>query len=73
MSGKTEKTYWWLIVLFIIGNTVFANVFANLFALGILGLPLGVGVSGALTLIALFILRQRERAHKILEARGLSP
>ncbi len=56
---RHEKSSWglvgWLSLVLIIGNLVFANLFMQF--MGFIGLPLGVGVSGLLTLIVFFILR----------------
>lgn len=49
-----KRLFWWLMLLFGVGNMVFVNVLANVFGMGMLGLPVGVGVSGLLTL-ALFL------------------
>ena len=48
---------WRLSLVLIIGNLVFVNLFMN--SIGLIGLPLGIGVSASLTLIVFFILRQR--------------
>ncbi len=57
-----KRLFYWLGLLFAVGNLVFANTFANLFALGFWGLPLGIGVSGSLT-IAVSLILQRRREH----------
>ncbi len=54
-----KRLFWWLGLLFAVSNLVFVNVFANLFALGISGLPLGIGVSGSVTLLVFFLVQQR--------------
>ncbi len=60
---RHEKSSWtlfgWLSVLFVIGILVFANLFLQF--MGFIGLPLGIGVSGSLTLIVFFILRPSTR------------
>ncbi len=51
MNVKAEKKlYWRLVLLFGVGNLVFANALANLAGFGFWGLPLGIGVSGSLTI-----------------------
>ncbi len=67
MSGtaetRHEKSSWglfgWLSLLFIIGNMVFTNLLLQF--MGFIGLPLGIGVSGSLTLIVFFMLRPSTR------------
>ncbi len=54
-----SREFWWLTLLFAVGNLVFANTFANLFALGFWGLPFGVGFSGSLTIAVSLILQRR--------------
>ncbi len=56
-KGFPWALFGWLSLLFAVGNLVFANIFAQ--SMGLIGLPLGVGVSGSLTLIVFFVLRQR--------------
>ncbi len=53
----SKRVFWWLVVLFGVGNLVFANIFLQF--IGFMGLPLGVGVSASLTLIALSMLRRK--------------
>ncbi len=58
---KTEtvpkRLFLWLTILFVVGNFIFTNIFVQL--VGFMGVLLGIGVSGSLTLIVLFMLRQR--------------
>ncbi len=58
-----KRLFWWFGLLFAVGNLVFANTFANLFALGFWGLPLGIGVSGSLTLIVSFMWQRKGERH----------
>ncbi len=51
-----RRLFWWLGLLFVVGNLVFSNAFANLFALGFWGVPFGIGVSGSLTLMVGLVL-----------------
>ncbi len=52
-----KRVFWWLAILSGVGNFVFVNIFLQF--TGFMGLPLGVGVSASLTLMAFFTLRQR--------------
>lgn len=56
-----EESSWglfgWLTIFFIVGNLVFANLFLQF--MGFIGVPVGIGVSGSLTLMVFFILRLR--------------
>ncbi len=54
-----KRLFWWLGLLFAVSNLLLVNVLTNLFALGIWGLPPGIGVSGSLTLLVFFIVQQR--------------
>lgn len=54
----SKRFFWWLVLLFGLGNLVFVNIFAQL--AGFIGLPLGIGVSASLKPMALLMLRQRE-------------
>ncbi len=60
---RHEKSSWglvgWLSLVFIIGNMVFTNLLLQF--MGFIGLPLGLGVSGSLTLIVFFMLRPSTR------------
>lgn len=55
----------WLMLLFVVGNLIFPNTFANLTPLGFWGLPLGMGVSGSLTLIVGFVLFRRQALYLV--------
>ena len=59
-KGSHWALFGWLSILFVVGNLVFTNVFLRF--VGLIGLPLGIGVSGSLTLIVFFVLRQRSGA-----------
>ncbi|MEE9237727.1 MAG: hypothetical protein V3U52_08070 [Thermoplasmata archaeon] len=58
---KTEtvpkRLFLWLTILFVVGNFIFTNIFVQF--MGFMGIPLGIGVSGSLTLKVLFMLRGR--------------
>ena len=56
-KGFPWALFGWLSILFAVGNLVFTNIFAQ--SMGLIGLPLGIGVSGSLTLIVFLMLRQR--------------
>ena len=47
----------WLSIVFVLGNLVFTNIFLQF--MGLIGLTVGIGVSGSLTLTALFVMRRR--------------
>ncbi len=60
-TGKkfSWKLFMWLSILFAIGNLIFTNLFLQL--MGFAGLPMGLMVSGSMTLmVAFFVMRQRE-------------
>ncbi|MEE9173342.1 MAG: hypothetical protein V3U30_00010 [Thermoplasmata archaeon] len=59
-KGSPWALFGWLSIVFVVGNLVFTNIFLQF--VGLIGLPLGIGVSGSLTLIVFFVLRQRSGA-----------
>ncbi len=58
---KTEtvpkRLFLWLTILFVVGNFIFTNIFVQFE--GFMGVPLGIGVSASLTLMALSMLRRK--------------
>ncbi len=60
-----RRTFWWLMLLFLVGNLIIPNSLANLTPLGFWGLPFGIGVSGSLTLIVGFVLFRRQALYGV--------
>ncbi len=52
-----KRLFLWLTILFVVGNFIFTNISVQF--IGFMGVPLGIGVSGSLTLMVLFMLRGR--------------
>lgn len=61
------KLFMWLSIFFAIGNLIFTNLFIQL--VGFAGLPMGLVVSGSMTLMVAFLMiRRRESSTEPLRS-----
>ncbi len=60
-----RRTFWRLMLLFAVSNFIVPNFLANFTPLGFWSLPLGIGVSGSLTLIVGFVLFRRQALYGV--------